>query len=78
MPIYQYRCPKCGLEIEKLSQSFGGEDPPECPQDVDCPEDLGDGPTFERVIGKPAAHFKGDGFHTTDYDDAENPASNNQ
>lgn len=75
MPIYQYRCPKCGHEVEKLSKSFKGEDPPVCPQDVDCPEDLDNGPTLERVIGKPNAHFRGDGFHTTDYDDSENPAS---
>jgi len=78
MPIYQYRCPECGKEMEKLTDSFKGADPPQCPPEDGCPEGKDGGPTFERVIGKPSAHFKGEGFHTTDYDDAENPASNNQ
>jgi putative FmdB family regulatory protein len=69
MPIYLYKCPECGTEIEQLQD-----------YDARAPVCQGDGedhdPTpMERKIGKPNAHFSGEGFHTTDYDDAENPAS---
>jgi len=75
MPIYRYKCSECGLETEEMKPCTSAEEdePPECPDDVDCPND-GEG-QFERMIGKPNAHFSGSGYYVTDYDDAENPAS---
>mgnify|MGYP002762444889 CR=1 FL=1 len=78
MPIYQYECQECGAVVERI-QSYD-DDPPSCPETVDIEEECGEPynsavAAFDRVIGKPNAHFKGDGFHSTDYDDSSNPAS---
>jgi putative FmdB family regulatory protein len=56
MPIYEYRCDE-GHEVEVM-QSI--TDPPleECPE---C------GAPTRRVLHSPAIHFKGSGFHNTDY-----------
>ena len=56
MPIYEYRCDD-GHEVEVM-QSI--TDPPleECPE---C------GKPTRRVLHSPAIHFKGSGFHNTDY-----------
>lgn len=78
MPIYKYKCPDCGNTVERL-QEYDSE-PPSCPTNVKIQE-CGDPHSsknvlLERVIGKPSAHFKSDGFHSTDYNDSSNPASN--
>jgi putative FmdB family regulatory protein len=58
MPLYEYKCKKCGHRFE-LIQSFSAEDPKECPV---CHGEV------ERLISTPArAHFKGTGFYSTDY-----------
>jgi putative FmdB family regulatory protein len=58
MPLYEYKCKKCGHRFE-LIQSFSAEDPKECPV---CHGEV------ERLISTPArAHFKGSGFYSTDY-----------
>jgi len=58
MPLYEYKCKKCGHRFE-LIQSFSAEDPKECPV---CQGEV------ERLISTPArAHFKGSGFYSTDY-----------
>ncbi len=59
MPIYVYKCRKCGQEFE-LKQKFGAN-PPEY-----CPADGCDGKVV-RVFTPPAIIFKGPGFHVTDY-----------
>ena len=76
MPIYRYKCSKCGLETEEMKSFMSAEEDemPKCPEDVDCPNENGGG-EFERIIGKPNAHFSGTGYYVTDYEDAENPAS---
>lgn len=77
MPIYRYECQDCGAVVERI-QDYD-DDAPACPENV-TEEECGDVPnaepsSFERVIGMPNAHFKGEGFYVNDADDAENPAS---
>ena len=55
MPLYRYRCKNCGHEFEKLCIMNRGESQ----QYITCPV-CGDLP--ERMIGKPAVHYKGDNF----------------
>ena len=59
VPIYVYRCKKCGHEFE-LKQPFGAPPPEKCPSDG-C-----DGEVV-KVFTPPAIIFKGPGFHVTDY-----------
>jgi putative FmdB family regulatory protein len=56
MPIYEYRCDK-GHEVEVM-QSITEDALTECPE---C------GAAARRVLHSPAIHFKGSGFHNTDY-----------
>lgn len=57
MPLYEYRCQKCGHQFEKI-QSFSAPDEKECPV---CDGEL------ERLISAPAVQFKGSGWYVTDY-----------
>ena len=57
MPLYEYRCKKCGHQFEKI-QSFSAPDEKECPV---CNGEL------ERLISAPAVQFKGSGWYVTDY-----------
>jgi putative FmdB family regulatory protein len=57
MPIYEYRCDKCGKTFEKI-QKFA--DAP-----VEVHEDCGG--HVERLVSAPAFQFKGSGFYITDY-----------
>lgn len=63
MPLYEYKCKKCGHRFEKI-QKFS--DPPvkKCPE---C------GGAVEQVLSAPAVQFKGSGWYVTDY--AKKPAS---
>jgi putative FmdB family regulatory protein len=63
MPLYEYKCKKCGHRFERI-QSYSAEDAKECPV---CQGEV------ERLISAPAAHFKGSGFYSTDY--AAKPAA---
>jgi putative FmdB family regulatory protein len=65
MPLYEYKCKKCGHRFERI-QTYSAEDAKECPV---CQGEV------ERLISAPAAHFKGSGFYSTDYG-AKPPASN--
>lgn len=56
MPIYEYQC-EDGHRFEVI-QSFSDEDLTECRE---C------GARVKRLISPPAIHFKGKGFHNTDY-----------
>ena len=56
MPIYEYRCDE-GHEVE-LMQSISDDPIESCPE---C------GAPTRRVLHSPAIHFKGSGFHNTDY-----------
>jgi putative FmdB family regulatory protein len=57
MPLYEYRCLKCGHQFEKI-QSFSAPEEKECP--------VCQGPV-ERLISAPAVQFKGTGWYVTDY-----------
>jgi putative FmdB family regulatory protein len=57
LPIYEYRCKKCGDLIEKI-QKFS--DPP-------LSKHEGCGGKLEIVLSSPAIQFKGSGFYITDY-----------
>jgi len=57
LPLYEYRCVKCGALMEKI-QKFA--DPPltKCEK---C------GGKLERLLSPPAIQFKGSGWYITDY-----------
>jgi putative FmdB family regulatory protein len=57
MPIYEYKCDKCG-DIYELIQSFSDE-----PLRVH----EGCGGAVHRLISAPALQFKGSGWYITDY-----------
>jgi putative FmdB family regulatory protein len=63
MPLYEYKCKKCGHRFERI-QTYSAADATECPV---CQGEV------ERLISAPAAHFKGSGFYSTDY--AAKPAA---
>ena len=51
MPLYRYRCQNCGQEFELLTKLMS--------RYTFCPECDG---AAERLISKPAVHYKGDNF----------------
>jgi len=57
MPIYEYKCQKCGASFEVL-QKINDLPLKKCPQ---C------GGTLVKVISPPALQFKGHGWYVTDY-----------
>ena len=57
MPLYPYRCTKCGYKFEKI-QSFSAEPETECPK---CQGLL------ERPLTAPGLQFKGAGWYVNDY-----------
>lgn len=59
MPIYEYKCKKCGYRFE-VRQGFDDDPIIEC-RNNGCP-----GPV-RRVLSAPAIIFKGSGFHVNDY-----------
>ena len=63
MPIYEYRCNQCGHHFER-SQRMSDEPVRECEV---C------GGEVARVLFAPAIHFKGAGFHNTDYGTRKRP-----
>ena len=57
MPLYEYRCTKCGFRFEKI-QHFDAEPETECPK---CHGLL------RRPLTAPALQFKGAGWYVNDY-----------
>lgn len=57
MPLYEYKCKKCGHQFEKI-QKYSDKMVKKCP---DC------GGPVEQMITAPAVRFKGSGFYETDY-----------
>jgi putative FmdB family regulatory protein len=57
MPIYEYQCASCGKKTEFI-QGFSDPRPTICPH---C------GGRLKKLLSSPTAHFKGSGFHATDY-----------
>jgi len=64
MPIYEYKCSKCGETFEVI-QTFS-----EGPLGVHP----GCGGNVARVFSPPGIIFKGSGFHVTDYRKDSSPA----
>lgn len=64
MPTYEYRCPSCGHEFEKVLK-MTSKSKPKCPQ---C------GKRAERMMSTGVGLvFKGTGFYATDYKRAGEP-----
>jgi putative FmdB family regulatory protein len=57
MPIYEFRCKKCGDQIE-VYQKFSDKSPTRCKK---C------GGGLEKLISQTAFQFKGEGWYVTDY-----------
>ena len=57
MPLYEYRCGKCGHTFEKI-ESVNASHRKKCPK---C------GARAARVHSAPAIQFKGSGWYATDY-----------
>ena len=57
MPLYEYKCVKCGRKTEKI-ESVAGPHLKKCPH---C------GGKVESLISAPAIQFKGSGWYVTDY-----------
>ncbi len=57
MPLYEYKCLKCGRRTEKI-ENVAGPHLKKCPH---C------GGKVEAVISAPAIQFKGSGWYVTDY-----------
>lgn len=60
MPIYEYRCPKCGYEGQAI---FPAERPR---KSIRCQGEGCKG-RATRVYSVPAIHYRGQGFYNTDY-----------
>ncbi len=65
LPLYEYRCLKCGELVEKI-QKFS--DPPL----TTCSACGGE---LERLVSSPAIQFKGTGWYITDYARKSSPPS---
>ena len=57
MPLYEYKCLKCGRRTEKIENVAG-------PHLTKCPHCGG---KVEALISAPAIQFKGSGWYVTDY-----------
>ena len=63
MPLYEYRCTKCGHEFDQLMPNSDAPNP-SCP----CEED-GEpcGQTTERLVSRSSFHLKGGGWAAEGY-----------
>jgi len=66
MPIYDYKCEKCGRVFE-ITHSFDDKAPDSCRAE-NC-----DG-TLRRMFSPPTIIFKGSGWHINDYGRGNGPA----
>lgn len=57
MPLYEYKCAKCGKRFEKI-ENVSAPERQKCPK---C------GGRADRQIAAPAIQFKGSGWYVTDY-----------
>jgi putative FmdB family regulatory protein len=65
LPLYEYKCAKCGNRFEKI-ESVSAPEKQKCPK---C------GGRAERQIAAPAIQFKGSGWYVTDYAKSSAPKS---
>jgi putative FmdB family regulatory protein len=57
LPLYEYKCVKCGKRFEKI-ENFSASETKKCPH---C------GAKAQRMLAAPAIQFKGSGWYVTDY-----------
>jgi putative FmdB family regulatory protein len=57
LPLYEYKCRKCGHRFEKI-ENMNASTTKKCPK---C------GAVAERMFAAPAIQFKGTGWYVTDY-----------
>ena len=57
MPLYEYKCTKCGHRFEKI-EGIAASETKVCPK---C------GAKAKRMLAAPAIQFKGSGWYVTDY-----------
>jgi putative FmdB family regulatory protein len=57
VPLYEYKCVKCGRRFEKI-ENLNGPHLKKCPN---CAAKV------ERMLSAPAIQFKGSGWYVTDY-----------
>lgn len=57
LPLYEYKCVKCGSQFEKIENVSAGSTK-KCPK---C------GASARRMASAPAIQFKGSGWYVTDY-----------
>lgn len=77
MPLYEYKCSTCGKQFEVM-QSMS-EDALERCDGRTCVRDDGKRRgrgKIARVLHAPAIHFKGSGFHNTDYGSSKRTTNN--
>lgn len=65
MPLYEYKCEKCGKRFEKIEKLQG-------PYLKKCPSC---GSRVKRLMSAPAIQFKGSGWYVTDYARAPKPGA---
>ncbi len=57
MPLYEYKCQRCG-EVFEVLQQFS---------DAPLEQHAGCGGSVERLLSSPSFQFKGSGWYVTDY-----------
>ncbi|MFN8442702.1 MAG: zinc ribbon domain-containing protein [Caldilineaceae bacterium] len=67
MPIYEFSCTSCGAEFE-MKRSFSDSSMPVCPN---CQSSH-----VQRLLSRPAIHFKGSGWYITDSKNSSKEGAN--
>ena len=68
MPLYEYKCTKCGHRFEKI-ENVSASETKKCPK---C------GARAERMLSAPAIQFKGSGWYVNDYGGKSSAPSSNE
>ena len=66
MPVYLYKCKKCGKEFE-YQQRITEDALRTCPEEVCEQECKGEGEVFRKISKNVGLVFNGSGFYLTDY-----------
>ena len=66
MPIYEYKCRKCGKEFE-ITQRIVEDSLTTCPVDICEEAEKGTGEVYRKISKNVGLSFKGSGFYLTDY-----------